>query len=446
MKTCFRYACRYYFPYSLIHLNIKEEFMQRTVFISHASSEGAAALHLCEYLESHGVKCWIAPRDIRPGMDWAEAILNGVDSSSAMIILASPASSTSEHVSREVSFARGNGKLIIRFVLPGSPDKFSFNEADSSSKEEIKCEGGLEAGLQRLESFLREKDLVSDNAIRKSLLFRLLLLVAGASVLTVILVLLLVMKPWAYKHEPIWPEDISFVPIPSGSFIMGSPVTEENSHSTEGPLHEVALHSFEMMSTEVTQAMWKDVTGEDMTDILKSVLEDDAYASPPVIGSDFPVCYVSWHDAVEFAEKLNSIDSLHYYRLPSESEWEYACCSGTAGLNYLQDSTGDIDALAWHFSNSGGELHRVGTKQPNAWGLFDMLGNTSEWCQDVWHDDYEEAPCDGSAWIRGVSGFRIWRGGGYINDPLLCRSSFRARRREESIQISLGFRLVRVDR
>ena len=421
--------------------------MQRTVFISHASSEGATALFLCEYLESHGVKCWIAPRDIRPGMDWAEAILNGIDSSPVMVILISPASSVSEHVSREVSFAMDSGKLIIRFVLPGSPDKFSLNKADSSSKEEeIRCDDSLKAGLQKLESFLREKDLVSDNPNRKAHLCRFLLPAAGTSVLTVILVLLLIMKPWTHEHEPIWPEDISFVTVPAGSFIMGSPLTEENRHSAEGPLHEVTFHSFEMMPTEVTQAMWKDVMGEDMTDIFESVLEDNAYASPPVIGSDLPVCYVSWHDAVEFAEQLNSIDSLHYYRLPSESEWEYVCRAGTNGPDYSLDSTGSIDDLSWHFSNSGGEPHSVGIKQPNSWGFYDMLGNSSEWCQDVWHDNYEGAPCDGSVWTRGVSGFRVWRGGGYINDPLLCRSSFRDRRREESRQISLGFRLVRVDR
>jgi formylglycine-generating enzyme required for sulfatase activity len=105
-------------------------------------------------------------------------------------------------------------------------------------------------------------------------------------------------------------------------------------------------------------------------------------------------------------------------RLPSASEWEYACRAGTDG-----DFAGDVDQMGWHRANSGHRTHLVGQKKPNAWGLYDMHGNVWEWCLDRWHRNYEGAPTDGSPWMSGETFEPVMRGGSFINPAWWLRSA-----------------------
>ena len=171
-----------------------------------------------------------------------------------------------------------------------------------------------------------------------------------------------------------------FVKIPAGSFRMGSTV-----RPAEQPVHTVSLREFWMGVTEVTQAQWQAVMGYNPSHFKKS-------------GPDAPVEMVTWNDAQTFIRKLNTLEPHWRYRLPSEAEWEYACRAGGTAEAY-----GPVEAIAWMAENSGGTTHPVGLKKPNAFGLYDMLGNVPEWCQDTWHPDYHGAPVDGSAWEGGDS-------------------------------------------
>jgi len=179
------------------------------------------------------------------------------------------------------------------------------------------------------------------------------------------------------------------VEIPGGSFDMGSTVGPG-----EAPVHRVSVRSFWMGVTEVTQAQWQAIMGNNPSHFKKGDL-------------DAPVEMVSWDDAQAFVRKLNDREPACRYRLPSEAEWEYASLADTA-----KDPCGPPEAIAWIKENSSGTTHPVGLKQPNAFGLYDMFGNVPEWTQDTWHADYKGAPTDGSAWEGG--GTPITRSAGAV--------------------------------
>lgn len=201
-----------------------------------------------------------------------------------------------------------------------------------------------------------------------------------------------------------------------------------------------------MMTTEVTQEMWRHVMGTDLKEMYNSQYKDEPGYLIPAIGDKFPMSYVSWTDAVAFADSLNLLDTLYIYRLPSEAEWEYACRAGNQERDYSAGSDLSIDSISWHFANSGRTAHAVATLQPNEWGLHDMLGNINEWCGDTWHDDYTGAPGDGSVWAKRCTGLRVHRDSSFISSQRIHRSAFRDRNREECSNHSFGFRLVRIPR
>jgi len=120
---------------------------------------------------------------------------------------------------------------------------------------------------------------------------------------------------------------------------------------------------------------------------------------------------------------LNAQDDGYSYRLPSEAEWEYACRAGTTG-----DYAGDLDSMGWYDKNSGGKTHPVGQKQANGFGLYDMHGNVWEWVEDWYHEGYNGAPVDGSAWLSGgEQKDRVLRGGSWFNLAVILRSALRVR-------------------
>jgi formylglycine-generating enzyme required for sulfatase activity len=235
---------------------------------------------------------------------------------------------------------------------------------------------------------------------------------------------------------------IEFVWIPAGSFMMGS----ANGDGDEKPVHRVTIsEGFYMGKYEVTQAQWQTVMGNN-----PSYFKGCA---------NCPVERVSWDVAVSFLAQLNVRNDGYTYRLPSEAEWEYAARAETTG-----DYAGDLDAIAWYYNNSGdtrlrgvrdsneleannNRTHPVGSKQPNAFGLFDMHGNVWEWCQDWHHDSYAGAPTDGSTWLSdGEQKYRVLRGGSWDYFADYCRSASRHKRAPDFRNYNIGFRVVMVAR
>ena len=189
------------------------------------------------------------------------------------------------------------------------------------------------------------------------------------------------------------------VEIPAGSFRMGS-----NREQQQRPAHNVTIaKSFALGKTETTQGQWRAVMGT-----------NPSYF--PNCGDNCPVERVHWQDALEYVRKLSEITGQKY-RLPSESEWEYAC---RAGGTYLYCGSDNKDDVAFNEQRDGWKTRPVAGKQANAFGLYDMSGSVWEWTADCWHDDYSGAPNDGTAWTTGDScfyGSRVVRSGSWFSGP-----------------------------
>ncbi|HAX86927.1 MAG TPA: formylglycine-generating enzyme family protein [Cyanobacteria bacterium UBA11370] len=224
---------------------------------------------------------------------------------------------------------------------------------------------------------------------------------------------------------------LEMVAIPGGTFLMGSPDTEERHRESESPQHEVTVKSFFMGKYPVTQAQWQAVAS------LPQINQELNPNPSRFKGADRPVEQVSWYDAVEFCARLSQL-SKRPYRLPSEAEWEYACRAGTTTPFHFGETI-STELANYHGNYTygkgvkgeyRGETSPVGSFEvANEFGLYDMHGNVWEWCADSWHGDYKGAPEDGSAWIEegkdeNENSYRLLRGGSWFNSPG-CRSASR---------------------
>jgi len=212
--------------------------------------------------------------------------------------------------------------------------------------------------------------------------------------------------------------------IPAGSFMMGSDSDDAGEH--EKPAHFVEItQPFYIGVYEVTQAEYKAVMGWNPSDF---------------DGDRLPVESVSWDDAKRFCGRLSLTEGVKYC-LPTEAEWEYACRAGTATEFFWGDSFDEH--YAWCGLNSEIKTHEVGNKLPNAWDLYDMSGNVSEWCED-WYDSdyYSQSPQKNP--VGPASGqYRVLRGGSFFFPGSLSNSTFRLRGDPSESGAVIGFRVVR---
>ena len=232
--------------------------------------------------------------------------------------------------------------------------------------------------------------------------------------------------------------------ISGGSFTMGAPKSEPESGDDERPQHKVNLQPFYLGRYPVTQAQWKVVAG---CDRIAQDLDPDPSSFK---GDNRPVENVSWDDAQEFCQRL-SAQTGKDYRLPSEAQWEYACRAGTKTPFHFGETIApdlaNYDATETYNDSPKGEWRQnttdVGSFPANEWGLHDLHGNVWEWCEDDWHDSYEDAPSDGRAWVESdrTETSRLLRGGSWVFNPLNCRSAFRYFNSRDRRDFNVGFRV-----
>jgi formylglycine-generating enzyme required for sulfatase activity len=414
--------------------------MDHSIFISYSSSDKAAADQICAALEDAGYGCWIAPRDIEPGADYPTAILGGLQQARALVVIVSAAALASPHILSEIGHAFSEKKPIIPFRLSTATLPPNFDYFLSMSQWLDAHEGCTSQNLARLKEAVSQELAGGAAAVPEKLGGRRKpILLAGLAVLLALAAIVYWRRPspklvvnnlppaGEKKIEPpiakpqpwVNPKDgLTYVWIPPGTFTMGCSPADTQCQPEESPSHLVELPSgFWLGQTEVTNAAYRRVV---------------ASASSPPNEANLPVVDVSWRQAKAYCAAIGG-------RLPTEAEWEYAARGGTTGAYY-----GVPSKIAWFASNAAGARHQVATRQPNAYGLYDMLGNASEWVLDRYYNKYDiEAPAIGSVeQPLAANASALTRGGFWESEAQNIRVSHRNEMERDEPGPMAGIRCV----
>jgi len=221
--------------------------------------------------------------------------------------------------------------------------------------------------------------------------------------------------------------EIEMVFVKGGKFRMGCNANEEkNCMNDERPIHEIKIGNYSIGKYPVTQKQWGSVMG-----IVPAHFD----------GDDLPVEQVSWDEAQEFIKRLNAMTGRKY-RLPTEAEWEYAAQGGANAKGQRFSGYRFLDDIAWYEYNSNGRTQRVGAKQPNELGVYDMVGNVWEWVNDWYDKNYYKESLVSNPYGPKRGSERVYRGGGFDSYEQHCRVSLRNYNRPGYRTINLGLRLA----
>lgn len=220
--------------------------------------------------------------------------------------------------------------------------------------------------------------------------------------------------------------EFKMIRVEGGEFMMGATAEKGgDAWDDEEPAHRVSLDSYYIGETQVTQALWKAVMGNNPSNWK---------------GDNLPVETISWNDCQEFIRKLNQLTG-RIFALPTEAQWEFAARGGKFSKGYKYAGSDNLNEVAWFGDNSNSQTHPVVQKKPNELGLYDMSGNVWEWCNDWYHSNYYQSSPERNPQgpTSGVS--RVLRGGGWINDARGCRVSIRGYVNPDTRRIGYGMRL-----
>ncbi len=423
------------------------------VFLSHNSKDKPAVMALAQRLQAHGIKVWLDAWELRPGHPWQEALEEIISSSRSAAVLvgmegigpwedAEMRSCLDEFVHRKMP--------VIPLLLPGCPKtpelpmllkRFTWVDCRDGKEEEgfYRLIWGITGNKPpQLGDFINPGISITPPPQPKPEPVPAVPYIHGWPSDKVQALqqqaALTLGKPVVFRDRlSLGCEGPEMVVIPAGSFIMGSPNNEPDRREREGPQHFVThAKPFAMGKVAVTFEEY------DLFCIVtqRNPVEDAGWGR-----GRRPVINVSWSDASAYAAWL-SAQTGKTYRLPTEAEWEYAARAGTDTPWFWSGGAQKIAEYAWYVGNSDSQTHIVGQKQPNAFGLYDMAGNVWEWVLDTWHENYQAAPIDGSAWEDGNSEYRVVRGGSWYDHSVDVRCAFRNWNHPDDRDDSIGFRLV----
>lgn len=403
------------------------------IFISYKKEDRAGAERIATTLRAEGFSIWWDER-IVPAEHWDEAIQNEISSAKAVIVLWTPASVKSQWVRAEAEFAKKHGKLVpVMAAECELPVAFMMIQALDLTRWD-----GTRGDRNWLRLTAWVRDLLAGVAAR-----------SGTQEATAPMG-----ADWRAKYgadrngEPILDGKAVTRSAPAGTlfkdgrdlplmcvvapgrFTMGAPASEPDSHVSERPQRQIAVSSpFALGVYAVTFDEWDAAHHAGAVPIKP---RDDGFGR-----GRLPVAHVSWADAQTYVRYL-ARSTGERYRLPSEAEWEYACRAGA-------DTPFEFGAAcsSAHAQFGARRSAEVGSFPPNRFGLYDMHGNIREWTEDLWHDNYSEAPGDAIPWTSGHSGMRVVRGGSWMDAPKFLRSASRSRASESERCGFIGFRVAR---
>jgi formylglycine-generating enzyme required for sulfatase activity len=458
------------------------------IFLAHASEDKPAVLVLHERLKQAGYKPWLDKKDLIPGQNWRSVIPKAIADSQLFIACLSQRSIAKQ------GFVQREFKMALNQYADRPPNSIyliplRLDECDIPDLRQEEYGLNLrdlhwldyweEDGFEQLERAITHQFNPEPEEPKKPVIVpeepKQPVIVPEEPKKTVIVTPPLSVFNFEIvrvnakgeqinkesKQSQYFREDLGngitleMVAIPGGTFTMGTEDEEierlVKKFNWEGfrwerPQHRVTVSSFYMGRYPITQAQWKAIAATAKIDI------DLETNFSNFTGDELPVECVNWYEATEFCKRL-SRETKQEYRLPSEAEWEYACRAGTTTPFYFGETiTGKLAnycASNTYAEEAKGEYREettpVGQFPPNAFGLYDMHGNVWEWCADTWHDNYDGAPTNGSAWIEnGNDNCSPLRGGSWFNHPYRCRSACRGLldRRDFILFDYSGFRVV----
>ncbi len=374
------------------------------IFLCHASEDKAQVREVYHRLKALGFAPWLDEVDILPGQDWEYEIERALETSDFVLVFLSTRSvGKVGYVQREFRRALYRAEEMPEGYIHTIPVKLDDCEVPRRFSRHqwvnLNDEGAFDRIVRALHHGLRQRGAQIPTALETP-----------------------PAKPnTAIELPPSFTNSIGmeFVLIPAGTFLMGSPDSDAEARDAEKPIHRVTISQpLYLGKYLVTQAQWEAVMGNNPSRIR---------GNPRA-----PVESVSWTDAHAFLHKLNEREEGRDYRLPTEAQWEYACRAGTETPRYHPD----VNAIAWYAGNSDGWPESIGRKIPNAWGLYDMLGNVAEWCHDEWRAYTADAAVD----PRGVGTGRIVRGGSSFDAAQNVRAAYREGIPANTRSEYLGFR------
>ena len=405
--------------------------MEHQVFISYSSQDKELADRVCAALENAGFSCWIAPRDIEEGADYPRAIVQAITAVKSMVVLLTTDAMASPHVLSEIGHAFNARKrmLPVRLFSSDLPPDFDYflstqqwldasqGLTDETLKRVIEAVSGTLVANQDadLAARRRKKRILMAAAVAVLLAAvgilgysRIAPRPAAAPPVTASVLPaanIASPKPSAEIKTAVNPKDgQKYVWIRPGSFTMGCSAADNECKDDEKPAHRVEIPTgFWLGQTEVTNAAYRKAA--------------PAKASKVTGDAALPIQGLSWPEAKAYCKSTGG-------RLPTEAEWEYAARGGTREAYYDVPSK-----IAWYAKNSGGLPHPVGMKEPNRFGLYDMLGNVSEWVLDRYYNKYDvEADAVGPHIDQPLAGnaSAISRGGFWDAELSSIRVSHRA--------------------
>jgi len=389
------------------------------IFLSYAREDLEKARLLATGLEQQGWSVFWDRSSIQIGQDVDEVIEQAIEQAHCMIVGWSQVSKKSDWVRGEATIGR-EGRILLPVLFEAVSPPIAFRSLHTEDFSNWQGESDKPEFLNLCKAVTRLAGASHLHENRRIQATTASIVPASA--------------PRMNSQPESETEKLACEPemviIPAGSFQMGGTKFDH-----ERPIHTVTFAKpFKLGKYPVTFAEYDVFTAETG----REKPDDNIWGR-----DQRPVVNVSWQDALDYAAWLSKITGKAY-RLPSEAEWEYACRAGSGSSEFFwSDNESPAKEYAWFRENAGGKTHPVGQKKANPYGVYDITGNIWEWLQDSWHDNYQRAPDNGSAWEIGDNNSqRVLRGGSWNNLPYRLRSANRGKGYAIERDNIIGFRLA----